>query len=93
MGDGRYYFGAGDPQFIIEHVQGKTLDIEIEVLKEQEAREEFWQKFSQVSSQKEQEIQRLNQKIQQMENTKVWKLYRSIKKIKEDVEWVIFVSA
>ena len=38
MGDGRYYFGAGDPQFIIEHVQGKTLDIEIEVLKEQEAR-------------------------------------------------------
>ena len=80
MGDGRYYFGAGDPQFIIEHVQGKTLDIEIEVLKEQEAREEFWQKFSQVSSQKEQEIQRLNQKIQQMENTKVWKLYRSIKK-------------
>ena len=71
---------AGDPQFIIEHVQGKTLDIEIEVLKEQEAREEFWQKFSQVSSQKEQEIQRLNQKIQQMENTKVWKLYRSIKK-------------
>ena len=64
----------------IEHVQGKTLDIEIEVLKEQEAREEFWQKFSQVSSQKEQEIQRLNQKIQQMENTKVWKLYRSIKK-------------
>ena len=49
-------------------------------MKEQEAREEFWQKFSQVSSQKEQEIQRLNQKIQQMENTKVWKLYRSIKK-------------
>ena len=26
------------------------------------------------------EIQRLNQKIQQMENTKVWKLYRIIKK-------------
>ena len=80
MGRWKILFRSGDPQFIIEHVQGKTLDIEIEVLKEQEAREEFWQKFSQVSSQKEQEIQRLNQKIQQMENTKVWKLYRSIKK-------------
>ena len=80
MGDGRYYFGAGDPQFIIEHVQGKTLDIENRSIERAGSKEEFWQKFSQVSSQKEQEIQRLNQKIQQMENTKVWKLYRSIKK-------------
>ena len=80
MGEDKYYFGAGDPQFILDDIQGKTLDIEIEVLKEQEAREEFWQRFSQISSQREQEIQQLNQKIQQMENTKVWKLYRSIKK-------------
>ena len=80
MGEDKYYFGAGDPQFILDDIQGKNLDIEIEVLKEQEAREEFWQRFSQISSQREQEIQQLNQKIQQMENTKVWKLYRSIKK-------------
>ena len=45
-----------------------------------EAREEFWKVFSQVSQEKNQEIQRLNQKIHEMENTKVWKLYRSIKK-------------
>ena len=81
MGDGKYYFGAGDPQFIIDDIQGNTLDIEIEVLKEQEAREEFWRKFSQVSSQKDMEIRHLNEKIRQMENTRVWKLYRSIKKI------------
>lgn len=82
MGDGKYYFGAGDPQFIIDDIQGNTLDIEIEVLKEQEAREEFWRKFSQVSSQKDMEIRHLNEKIRQMENTRVWKLYRSIKKNK-----------
>lgn len=80
MGDGKYYFGAGDPQFIIDDIQGNTLDIEIEVLKEQEAKEEFWRKFSQVSSQKDMEIRHLNEKIRQMENTRVWKLYRSIKK-------------
>ena len=75
-------FGAGDPQFIIDDIQENTLDIEIEVLKEQEAREEFWRKFSQVSSQKDMEIRHLNEKIRQMENTRVWKLYRSIKKNK-----------
>lgn len=82
LGGGRYYFGSGDPQFILNQLSGSTqvLQIEIEVMKEIEAREEFWKVFSQVSQEKDQEIQRLNQKIHEMENTKVWKLYRSIKK-------------
>ena len=82
LGGGRYYFGSGDPQFILNQLSGSTqvLQIEIEVMKEMEAREEFWKVFSQVSQEKDQEIQRLNQKIHEMENTKVWKLYRSIKK-------------
>ena len=87
LGDGRYYFGAGDPQFIIEDIQGENLNIEIEILNEQETREEFWHKVSQTFSEKDQQIQQadqqiqqLEQKIQQMENTKVWKLYQSIKK-------------
>ena len=82
LGDGRYYFGSGDPQFILNQLSGsaQVLRIEIEIMKETEAREEFWKVFSQVSQEKDQEIQRLNQKIHEMENTKVWKLYRSIKK-------------
>lgn len=80
--DGKYYFGGGDPQFILErNVENHTgLRVEIEVMKETEAGEEFWKSFSRISAAKDQEISRLNEKIRQMENTKVWKLYRSIKK-------------
>lgn len=82
MGGRSYYFGAGDPQFILEKIPSgkKRLSIELEVLKEQEAGETFWKCFSRVSSEKDAEIRRLKEKIRQMENTKVWKLYRSIKK-------------
>ena len=81
MGAGAYYFGGGDPQFITGDVSGKTkLCIRIRTMKETDAREDFWKNFSRVSAEKDAEIRRLNEKITQMENTKVWKLYRSIKK-------------
>lgn len=82
LGNDRYYFGAGDPQFIIEEIpeDAQAVEMEIEVIREQEARKEFWEKFAAVSSQKDQEIQRLKQQIRAMENTKVWKLYQSIRK-------------
>lgn len=39
IGNGRYYFGGGDPQFVIESLPKNTgkLYIEIEVMKESEA--------------------------------------------------------
>lgn len=82
LGDEKYYFGAGDPQFIINEIpEGMDfVRISVEVLKEQEARAEFWKVFDQVSAQKEQEIRQLKQQISEMENTKIWKLYRGIKK-------------
>lgn len=82
LGDGRYYFGAGDPQLILSQIPegAKSLTVEIEVLKEQEVQPEFWQKLSEVSEQKDAEIQQLRQTIHEMENTKVWKLYKTIKK-------------
>lgn len=80
-GDGGYYFGGGDPQFVIGNVTGKkVLRIEIEIMKEQDAEAVFWKSFSRVSAEQDAEIRRLNEKIAQMENTKIWKLYRSIKK-------------
>ena len=80
--NGKYYFGAGDPQFIVSEIpEGEhTLKIEIEVMKEQEAREGFWKGFARASAEKDQEIQQLKRQIHEMENTKVWKLYKSIKK-------------
>ena len=81
LGEGGYYFGGGDPQFVIERLNGqRTLLVEIETIREQEARDAFWKNFSRVSAQKDAQIRRLNQKIREMENTKVWKLYRTIKK-------------
>lgn len=82
LGRGEYYFGAGDPQFILEKIPTgvKKLQAEIEIMKEPEAREAFWKGFSRVSSEKDAEIAGLKEKIRQMENTKVWKLYRSLKK-------------
>ena len=78
----KYYFGTGDPQFIVSDIpEGEhTLRFEVEVMKEQEARDEFWKEFGRVSMQREQEIQQLKRQIHEMENTKVWKLYRGIKK-------------
>ena len=80
--DGKYYFGAGDPQFIVSEIPTgeHTLRFEIEVMKEQEARDGFWKEFARASAEKDQEIQQLKRKIREMENTKVWKLYKSIKK-------------
>ena len=82
IGDGMYYFGAGDPQFILENIPDgvRKLQIEIEIMREQDAREAFWKGFSRISAEKDTEIRTLKEKIRQMENTKVWKLYRSIKK-------------
>lgn len=81
VGADSYYFGAGDPQFVIGNIAGeKKLRIEIETMKSQDAREAFWKSFGQVSAEKDQEIRRLKEKISQMENTKVWKLYTAIKK-------------
>lgn len=82
LGENRFYFGAGDPQLRIEQIpdDAQAVEIELEVIKEQDARNEFWKIFSAASAQKDQEIQQLKLTIQAMENTKVWKLYRSIKK-------------
>jgi len=82
IGKGRYYFGGGDPQFVIESLPKNTgkLYIEIEVMKESEAQEAFWMSFSRISAEKDKEIQKLKHQISEMENTKAWKLYRSIKK-------------
>ena len=82
LGGGAYYFGGGDPQFILEKIPAgvKKLRAEIEIMKEPEAGEAFWRSLSRVSAEKDAEIAALKEKIRQMENTKVWKLYRSLKK-------------
>ena len=49
-------------------------------MNESEAQEAFWMSFSRISAEKDKEIQKLKHQISEMENTKAWKLYRSIKK-------------
>ena len=62
LGEGRYYFGGGRPSVDFgERIpeDAEALSIELEILKEQEAREEFWQKFAQVSGEKDAQIRQL----------------------------------
>ncbi|MBU5481066.1 methyltransferase [Blautia sp. MSJ-19] len=82
LGAGQYYFGAGDPQFIVEDLpkKGQAVRLEVYVMKAQDAQEKFWKAFASASAQKDQEIRKLKRQIHEMENTKVWKLYRGIKK-------------
>ena len=54
--------------------------MKLRVMKAKDAGEKFWKSFGLVSAEKDEEIRRLKEKMSQMENTKVWKLYRSIKK-------------
>lgn len=82
LGDNRYYFGGGDPQFIIDEIPAGAdkLSVEFEILNEASASEEFWQKFSEKQFSQNQEVINLKNKINEMENTKVWKLYKGIKR-------------
>ncbi|MDO5134835.1 MAG: class I SAM-dependent methyltransferase [Eubacteriales bacterium] len=88
LGDQKYYFGGGDPQLILENVprDARILTLELEALKEQEAQKEFWACFARQDGEKNAQILELKNTLKQrerliheMENTKVWRLYRKLK--------------
>lgn len=88
LGDNKYYFGGGDPQLILENIpkEAEVFTLELEALKEQEAQKEFWSRFAQADGEKNDQILNLKRTLKQkdrliteMENTKVWKLYRKLK--------------
>lgn len=88
LGDNKFYFGGGDPQLILENIpkEAEVLTLELEALKEQEAQKEFWSSFAKADGEKNAQLLNLKRELKQrdsliseMENTKVWKLYRKLK--------------
>lgn len=94
-----YYFGAGDPQILVGKIPegAVSLQIELEKVLEEKSNAQLWaevaaqdQERRRVLREKERELRRqiqradhLKQVIYEMENTKVWKMYKTLKKDKK----------
>ena len=85
---GRVYFGLPDPQFVIREIpEGQTKLLASMILdKTADPTEIFLDEIRRQNNalaaeaaQYRQELDLCREKIRQMENTKVWKLYRKIK--------------
>ena len=93
LGDQRYYFGSGDPQILLYRIPGQaaSLTLVLEQMQEPFGEELFWKRFAGGESEQEEKIRRLEQElslsreiIRQMENTKVWRLYRKLRPLRGD---------
>ena len=83
-----YYYGAGDPQLVLPQIppDAGELILKLRPLKEQEASAAFWQAYGQEETRRLARLQDMKnrlflaeEKIRQMEQTKIWRLYRKIK--------------
>ena len=82
---GEFYFGGDDPQIIIDSVpeNQKTIEIEMEILDKKTAERKFWKDYTEQRKAMDQMNQELAQKkalLDQVENSRAWKMYRAVKK-------------
>ena len=87
MEDGSLFFPLDDPQIIVERPEGGIGDFrvyfEIEYLSLDEALYQMQRLYGEqrrALAQAKQQVQRTEETIRAMENTKVWKAYRKIKR-------------
>ena len=87
MEDGSLFFPLDDPQIIVERPEGGMGDFrayfEIEYLSMDEALYQMQKLYGsqrKALDQVKQEVRRREETIRAMENTKVWKAYRKIKR-------------
>ena len=86
LGENLYYFGAADPQIQIQKIPEnvRTIEIELEFEDEKETSEKFWniyQKREQNFRIREAELQKKENVLRTVENSKLWKMYRNVKKV------------
>ena len=86
LGENLYYFGAADPQIQIQRIPENvgTIEIELEFEDEKETSEKFWniyQKREQNFRIRETELQKQENVLRTVENSKLWKMYRNVKKV------------
>ena len=81
-----FYFGADDPQILIRKIPEnvKSLEIELEFEDEKETAQKFWSVYQEREKNlrmRETEIHRQEQVIEAVEHSRLWKMYRNIKKL------------
>ena len=86
LGENLYYFGATDPRIQIQRIPENvgTIEIELEFEDEKETSEKFWniyQKREQNFRIREAELQKQENVLRAVENSKLWKMYRNVKKV------------
>ena len=86
LGENLYYFGTTDPQIQIQRIPKNvgTIEIELEFEDEKETSEKFWniyQKREQNFRIREAELQKQENVLRTVENSKLWKMYRNVKKV------------
>ena len=86
LGENLYYFGATDPQIQIQRIPENvgTIEINLEFEDEKETSEKFWniyQKREQNFRIREAELQKQENVLRAVENSKLWKMYRNVKKV------------
>ena len=86
LGRNSYYFGGGDPQFIIDESPEKAgrLEVEIEFLDEKKSGQKFWERYQK----REQKLRQIKAEIDQnekmldvMKHSRLWSAYRKFKKL------------
>ncbi len=83
---GEFYFGGDDPQIIVDSVpeNKKSIKIEMKILDEKETERKFWKIYTEQKRAMDQLKYELEQKktlVDQVENSKAWKLYRAVKRV------------
>ena len=86
IGGDVYYFGGGDPQFVIAEIPAGSgkLEIQLEFVSEREAGQKFWEKYKkreQKLFQSAEEMEKREKKEELMRKSILWRAYCKLKKI------------
>lgn len=81
-----FYFGADDPQILIQKIpeNAKSIQIELEFEDEKETAQKFWSGYQEQERSRralEAEIRQQANVLETVEHSRLWKVYRNVKKI------------
>ena len=84
--DDLFYFGADDPQILIQKIPEnvKSIEIDLEFEDEKETARKFWNVYQEQEKSlkvREKELQKQENVLETVEHSRLWKIYRNVKKI------------
>ena len=81
-----FYFGADDPQILVQEIpeNAESIEIDLEFEDEKETAQKFWSGYQEQEKNRrvrEEEIHRRENMLEAVEHSRLWKMYRNVKKI------------